>query len=218
MNEKQTSESRVFAIGDVHGESKALEQLLEQLDIGPGDTIVMLGDVINRGSDTRGVIDQLLELQRRCNLLCILGNHEQVLLEVLNRPSAIEQFLQMGGDKTLESYGNIQCPSEIAGHHLKFIRGFVPYVELEECIFVHANYCWYMPMNEQPASLLRWTRIEDEPPQAHISGKRVICGHSPGPVRDMGYYVCIDTGCGFGGKLTCISMHSREHESLYFTT
>ncbi len=207
-------ESRIFAIGDVHGNSKALERLLTQIRLRPSDTLVMLGDVINRGNDTRGVIEQLIAIKEYSNLVCILGNHEEVLLEVLRRPEAIEQFLSMGGDSTLASYGDRSLPQQIPSQHIEFIRGFVPYFETPEFIFVHANYCWYMLMEEQPASLLRWTRIEAEPPKAHISGKLVICGHSPRPVRDMGHCICIDTGCGFGGMLTGLDLYSRK---LFFS-
>ena len=170
----------------------------------------MLGDVINRGNDTRGVIEQLIAVDQYCNLVCILGNHEEVLLEVLRRPEAIDQFLSMGGDSTLASYGNLSLPEQLPSQHIELIRGFVPYFETPEFIFVHANYCWYLPMKDQPASLLRWTSIEVEPPKAHTSGKLVICGHSPGPVRDLGHCICIDTGCGFGGNLTGLDLYIRK--------
>ena len=204
------NESRLFAISDVHGNSEALARLLAQIRLTPSDTLVMLGDVINRGDDTRGVIEQLIAVNEYCNLVCILGNHEEVLLEVLRRPEAIEQFLSMGGDSTLASYGDLSLPEQIPSQHIEFIRGFVPYFETPEFIFVHANYCWYLPMEEQPASLLRWTSIEAEPPKAHLSGKLVICGHSPGQVRDLGHCICIDTGCGFGGNLTGLDLCSRQ--------
>lgn len=204
------NESRILAIGDVHGNSAALERLLAKMRLRPHDTLVMLGDVINRGNDTRGVIEQLIAVAKFCNLVCILGNHEEVLLEVLRRPEAIEQFLSMGGDSTLASYGDLSLPQQLPSQHLEFIGGFVPYFETPNFIFVHANYCWYMPMDEQPGSLLRWTSIEDESPKAHTSGKIVICGHSPGLVRDLVHCICIDTGCGFGGVLTGLDLHNRQ--------
>ena len=200
------NESRIFAIGDVHGNSEALERLLAQIRLRPSDTLVMLGDVINRGNDSRGVIKQLMAVDEYCNLICVLGNHE----EVLRRPEAIEQFLSMGGDSTLESYGDLSSPQQIPRQHIEFICGFVPFFETPDFIFVHANYCWYMPMEEQPASLLRWTSIEAEPPKAHVSGKVVICGHSPGLVRDSGHCICIDTGCGFGGILSGLDLYSHK--------
>ncbi len=200
----------MFAIGDVHGNSKSLERLLAQIRLKPSDTLVMLGDVINRGNDTRGVIEQLMAVDEHCNLICVLGNHEEVLLEVLRRPEAIEQFLSMGGDSTLVSYGDLSLPQQIPCKHIEFIRGFVPYFETPDFIIVHADYCWYMPMEQQPASLLRWTSIDVEPPKAHISGKLVLCGHSPGPVRDLGHCICIDTCCGFGGNLTGLDLYSRK--------
>ena len=73
--------TRTIAIGDIHGCSAALDALLDAIRPRPEDTIVTLGDYINRGPDTRGVLDRLIDLGRRCRLVPLLGNHEQMLLE-----------------------------------------------------------------------------------------------------------------------------------------
>jgi len=123
-----------------------------------------------------------------------------------------------GGFEALLSYGENGKLENISREHWGFLEGFVPYYETEEFLFVHANYNWYTPMNEQPASLLRWTSIEDSPPKAHISGKTVILGHSPGPIRDLGFCVCIDTGCGFGGSLTALEVNTGVEWSVQVKT
>lgn len=205
---------RLIAIGDIHGHSKALASLLNQIQPTSLDTIVTLGDCINRGPDSRGVIEQLINLKEVCNLVCVLGNHEEVMLEARTSRDAQQRWKEMGGLETLMSYGTSASIKNIPDEHWKFIESFVPYFETEEYICVHANYSWYTPMNEQPALLLRWTSIEEEPPKAHISGKTVVLGHSPGEVRDLGFCICIDTGCGFVGPLTAIDLHDRYHKQV----
>ncbi len=212
MNQKTQSEkaNRLIAIGDVHGCSSTLAVLLEKIRPTSEDTILFLGDLVNRGPDTRGVIEVVLDLRQRSTVICILGNHEEVMLDARFDPNAQGRWESQGGFETLMSYGSKGTISDIPDDHWDFIETFVPYFETDRFIFTHANYNWYTPMNEQPSSLLRWTRIEDDPPKAHVSGKKVIVGHSPGPVRDFGYCMCIDTGCGLGGALTAIELNQGE--------
>ncbi len=84
---------RTIAIGDIHGCSIALASLVRLIDPRPDDVIVTLGDYIDRGIDSKGVIDQLIELQRRCRLIPNLGNHEQMMI-VTVRPSALPALLR----------------------------------------------------------------------------------------------------------------------------
>jgi serine/threonine protein phosphatase 1 len=88
------------------------------------------------------------------------------------------------------------------------LGSFVPFFETEGFIFTHANYNWYIPMNQQRGLELRWLSLDDSQPRPHISNKTVILGHSPGPIRDYGFCRCIDTGCGFGGRLTAMDVRS----------
>jgi serine/threonine protein phosphatase 1 len=206
-----TCDSRLIAIGDIHGHSKALATLLAQIQPACSDTIVTLGDCVNRGPDSRGVIEQLMALGKLCKLVCVLGNHEETMLDAKANRNFQQQWEDMGGIETLESYGPESSINCIPSDHWDFLESFVPHFETEDFIFVHANYNWYTPMNEQPASLLRWTSIEEEPPKAHISGKTVVLGHTPGEARDLGFCVCIDTGCGFGGPLTAIDLTDRRY-------
>src|SRR5437588_178789 len=74
---------RTIAIGDIHGCSLALDGLIEAIDPQPDDTVVALGDFINRGPDSPGVLDSLIALKARCNLVPLLGNHEEMLLSAL---------------------------------------------------------------------------------------------------------------------------------------
>jgi len=96
---------RVIAIGDVHGCSPALNAILDCVDLAADDTLVTLGDYIDRGPDSRGVIDALLAVAKKCRLIPILGNHEEMLLAVVDGQISPADWLRAGGLATLGSYG-----------------------------------------------------------------------------------------------------------------
>jgi serine/threonine protein phosphatase 1 len=75
---------RLIAIGDIHGHAEALRRLLDKIQPTSADTIVILGDCVNRGPDSRGVLDCLIELQQKCHLVPVLGNHDDMMLESHN--------------------------------------------------------------------------------------------------------------------------------------
>ena len=198
--------NRLIAIGDIHGYANALRGLLEAIQPSPMDTIVTLGDCVNRGPNSREVLDCLLELQQACHVVSVLGNHDDMMLETRNDPYALERWMSQGCLSTLQSYG--AALSNIPQEHWDLLASFVPFFETDTFIFTHANYCWYLPMNQQAGLVLRWLSLEDSQPRPHISNKTVILGHTPGQVRDFGHYRCIDTGCGFGGLLTGMDVQS----------
>ena len=117
------------------------------------------------------------------------------------------RWRDQGGWETLYSYGESGTIDQIPDSHWQFLSDCRPYHETDGYLFFHANYRWNSATSDQPASLLRWRSIEESPPRAHCSGKIAIVGHSPGPIRDLGFCRCIDTGCGFGGLLTAIDVH-----------
>ncbi len=207
--ETNKSNGRLIAIGDIHGHSEPLLKILEQIAPQPDDTIFCLGDCVNRGPDSRGVIERLMLLEKECKLVCILGNHEEVMLDCRHGHQGLDRWMYQGGMETLMSYGRMGTVDDIPDEHWNFLERFVPFYETDDFAFVHANYEWYLPFDKQPPDLLRWTSINDSEPRPHISGKKVILGHQPGPVRDQGHFVCIDTGCGFGGCLTAIALEER---------
>jgi serine/threonine protein phosphatase 1 len=198
--------NRLIAIGDIHGCSSALAVILKLIEPSVTDTIVTLGDVIDWGPDSKGVIDTLLTLDKQCNLVPILGNHEDMLLYAHRSNSELNSWLHSGGQKTLDSYGPLASLADIPPSHMQFLKTFRPCFETDDHIFVHANYCWYSPLKDQPSSLLRWISIEESEPKPHLSGKTVILGHLPGPIRNGGFFQCLDTGCGLGGCLTAMDL------------
>ena len=96
---------RVVAIGDIHGCPAALAALIDALAPGRDDTIVLLGDYIDRGPNSRGVLDRLIALGGRCRLVPLLGNHEEALLDALRDSNSLRRWLTLGGADTLRSYG-----------------------------------------------------------------------------------------------------------------
>src|SRR4051794_21011629 len=96
---------RTIAIGDIHGCAAALAALVEAIRPGPDDTVVTLGDYIDRGPDSRGVLDQLIALAGRCRLVPLLGNHEEMLIAAAADATALRSWLTCGGVAALRSYG-----------------------------------------------------------------------------------------------------------------
>ena len=204
---------RTIAIGDIHGCSAALTALLEAIRPRREDCIVTLGDYINRGPDSRGVIERLIELKDYCRLVPLLGNHEEMLFQALADSYPLDYFLGVGGDATLDSYGPDRVLSLIPNNHLKFLKSCLDYHETKSHIFVHASYEFDLPMDQQTSSILRWEPVGSSVPEPHVSGKTVIAGHTSqknGEILDLGHVKVIDTYCYGGGWLTALDVHTEE--------
>ena len=205
--------ARTFAIGDLHGCSHALEEVLQRIDPQPGDTIVTLGDYVNRGPDTRGVIERLLTLQERCRLIPLLGNHDEVLLAVLDGRANLARLLRAGGQQTIDSYRPGGTLADMPHEHVEFLRSCQRYYESNTHLFAHGNYDPARPLAETDNATFTWRRLEPPYPAPHCSGKRVIVGHTAQrsyQVLDLGHVLCIDTGCCYGGVLTAIDVATNE--------
>lgn len=198
--------ARTLAIGDIHGSDVALDVLLSRVDPDRDDTVIVLGDVIDRGPGSRQATDRLLELSQACRLHFILGNHEEMLLDVLRGSASSEAWLQFGGAETLASYGG--GLESIPREHIEFFQRGLDYWENASHIFVHGNLEPGVPLAQQSPEWLRWTHLTGlEFP--HPSGKLVICGHtaqkSGQPALGEGW-VCIDTWVYGDGCLTCLDV------------
>ncbi len=202
---------RVIAIGDIHGCSAAFDAVLDEVAPGRDDLVVTLGDHIDRGPDSRGVIDRLLSLREETELVSILGNHEEMLLSILDgHQYMLGDWLAFGGLATLDSY-ETENPADIPEEHVEFLRSCVPVVELPTHFFVHASYLPRKPLAKQPAEVLRWESLRERVPKPHRSGKTCICGHTSqksGDVLFAGHLVCIDTWVYGEGWLTALDVYS----------
>lgn len=201
---------RTIAIGDVHGCSMALARLLRALKPQADDTIVPLGDYVDRGPDSKGVIDLLIDLEGRCQLVPILGNHDQMMLAAIDGEPPFDWF-DCGGMAALKSYGSKRDLGVIPAEHADFLRRCRDFHETPTHIFGHANYYPDIAMEEQDVGMLRWESLREYRPGPHQSGKRVVLGHSSqktGEILDLGHLVCIDTFCFGGGWLTALDVES----------
>jgi serine/threonine protein phosphatase 1 len=197
--------ARVLALGDIHGCAHALDAVLDAADLRASDTLVVLGDVIDYGRDSASVIDRLMELRSECELICIQGNHEEMLLAALDNERLKSQWINVGGMETLNSYRFCGDLDAIPPEHLEFLRGFVDYYETDTQVFTHAGYDPDLPFADQPPHALRWQVLERPWPQPHCSGKQVVIGHTEqrnGEILDLGHIVCLDTACRSYGWLT----------------
>lgn len=201
--------ARTIAIGDIHGCATALRALIDAIDPQPDDTIITLGDYIDRGPDSRGVIETLIALKRRCCLIPLMGNHEEMFAEAFRGPDDLDYWLQFGGEETLDSYGDGRELGLVPMEHVVFLRRCRNYFETDTHIFVHASYSADRPLDETSEQILRWLPITHSTPPPHFSGKTVIVGHTPqesGFILHLGHVKCIDTGCCTGGWLTALDV------------
>lgn len=202
---------RTIAIGDIHGCARALKTLFDLIALKPDDTLVLLGDYVDRGPDSRNVIEQLIAMEQSCQVVALRGNHEVMLLESLSSQQTRRDWLLCGGDATVASYG--QLLTDVPASHVAFLKKCVPYHETETHIFVHANYDPSLSMDRQNDNLLYWIHVSMFAPTPHLSGKVVIAGHTPQPggrVLNLGHMIVIDTYCYGGGWLTALDVHSRS--------
>ena len=199
---------RIIAIGDIHGYADALLALLKAIKPQADDRIIALGDYVDRGPETPRVLDELIALSGRCRLVPLLGNHDEMLLDLHHGGSGLKEWLSWGGEETLQGYG-CDHPSKIPAEHVEFLEACVTYYEIPTHFFVHANYDPKLPLDWQPPDLLRWTSIRPNPPGPHHSGRIAVVGHTvqrDGHILDLGHLKCIDTGCYAGGWLTALDV------------
>lgn len=194
--------NKIIAIGDVHGELDKLKTLFGKLEFAKEDTIIFLGDYIDRGPDSKGVIDFILSLKDQCNLVLLKGNHEAFFLDTLQYPQGkmAESWMLNGGVKCLNSYVPIErwCEEDplekMEELHRDFFKNLQLTYETENFIFVHGYLSHELDLEDQEEFLCLWGRYKDIWP--HKSGKTVVCGHSiqrNGPTNE-GFKICIDTG------------------------
>lgn len=194
---------RTIAIGDIHACSLALAALIEAIQPRPEDVLVPLGDYIDRGLDSCGVLDQLIRLGRVCRLVPVLGNHEEMLLAARSDAWALEVWLACGGQTTLDAYGDDPRLDVIPRRHWAFLESCCKVHETPTHVFTHAKETFRLPAEP-----------EDERPLFPLfSGKVGIVGHTAqrsGEILDEGCLKCIDTYCHGGGWLTALEVHTGQ--------
>lgn len=204
--------SRTIAIGDIHGCATALHTLLNEIQPTQQDTIVGMGDYVDRGMDSAGVLEILCELVSETRLVPLIGNHEIMMFKALqNRGSDLEFWMMHGGNATVASYGG--RTQNIPQHHLTFLSHCLRFHENDSHFFVHANYLPDVALEEQPDEILFWEHVKEHIPQRHFSGKTAVVGHTPqgdGEILVFDHLQVIDTYCYGDQWLTALDVTSGD--------
>ena len=209
---------RIFAVGDIHGCLDKLISLMGVIDIDPKkDRLLFIGDYIDRGTQSKDVVDYLIDLARRQSRVIFLkGNHE-LMLQLYLSGTGRSSFLANGGQATLDSYlkdSNYDEDNLIPSIHLDFFDNLRLYYETDQHIFVHAGLKENIPLKEQDEWDMLW--IRDEFIHSDFDfGKRVIFGHTP--FREplvLENKIGIDTGAVYGNKLTCVELPAVKFYSV----
>ncbi|UVO27623.1 metallophosphoesterase family protein [Bradyrhizobium arachidis] len=218
---------RVYAIGDVHGRADLLQSLLTVIDAdlrrsAPGRAIqVFLGDYVDRGPNSRAVLDILIERSKSHETVCLKGNHEVFLLEVLQDPSRLQEWRHYGGLLTLVSYGVTPTMNPTAeeqveliealkralpAEHLSFLQQLPSSFSCGDFFFAHAGIKPGIPLERQRDEDLLWIRDEFLNSEESF-GKYVVHGHTPVSAPDIRpNRINIDTGAYATGNLTLLTI------------
>jgi len=207
---------KTFVIGDIHGCHGALIKLLGQLAVDPReDCVIFLGDYIDRGPDSKAVVDEVLRLRKQLrHCITLMGNHEEMLLRFLAGHER-QLFPRVGGRETLASYGvhepyDRHALRKIPDEHCRFFEELLTCWEDDNYIYVHAGLQPGVHLSQQPREWLLWAR-EDYLGSDYDFGKPVVSGHTPcRQPRVEKNKLIIDTGAVYGGRLTCLVLPDRE--------
>ena len=202
-----------FAIGDIHGCSVTLMNLLNTLGPGEGDTLIFLGDYVDRGPDSKGVLDQLMALPSSgIQTICLKGNHEVLMEKALpgDDPAALDVWFRNGGEQTLQSYGlSSQQTQGFPQHYSDWIASLPTSYLTGSWICVHAGLNLQIedPLSDEHS--LMWIRnwFGEQALARHFPGKRVLHGHTPLPrwiiektQESRRQALDLDCGCVYKGR------------------
>lgn len=227
----------VYAVGDIHGQLRLLDRLLEEIeaDAARSDAerrvLVFIGDYVDRGPDSARVIERLVSgLPDGYEARFLMGNHEDILLQVLDNPGVLELWLVNGGAATLASYG-VEAPGPGSGvraftmcrdafaralppTHLAFFERLEFMVTLGDYVFVHAGIRPGTPLEKQVQRDLLWIR-HDFLYSEEDFGVVVVHGHTPGPLPvERPNRIGIDTGAVVYGRLTALRLEGASRAFL----
>ncbi len=228
----------LYAVGDIHGRLDLLQAMLGLIEADARDsaqakrrTLVFLGDYVDRGPDSRGVVDLLLgNLPREFDTHFLKGNHEAILLAFLEEAWRLDHWLRNGAASTMQSYGvdterltRLAAPADVWQQafaealpeaHLRFYQGLGLSVSLGDYLFVHAGVRPGIPLEAQSEADLVWIRAPFLD-HAGALGKIVVHGHTPGPAPvTRSNRIGIDTGAVFTGRLTALRLEGESRNFL----
>ncbi|MCB0419537.1 MAG: metallophosphoesterase [Bdellovibrionales bacterium] len=209
----------IFVFSDIHGCANEFKLLLNKIPLQPTSTLVFLGDYIDRGDDSREVIEVILDLKKKYNVVCLMGNHEELFMHFLEDSHSAQAatFIYNGGSTTVASYGNEKGEIVIPDDHLEFFQNLELFYETDQHFFVHAG------VPDVPLS-----EIREEDHQSHLLwirtpflkskfnwGKTIVHGHTPHQeVEITEQRINIDTGCVYNNKLTALHLPQKNFYSV----
>ena len=234
-----TAGELVYAVGDIHGRLDLLEPLIGRIRSDAAQTnaqtrpiLIFIGDYVDRGPQSRGVIDAILALQDEgvFEVRTLKGNHEEQLLAFLKDPREGAAWLQFGGADTLLSYGiippagrtdpegweatRLALDAMLPPRHRAFLEGLELAILCGDYLFVHAGVRPGVPLNEQSEHDLLWIR-DDFLSSTRAMEKIVVHGHTPEPAPHIGRNrIGIDTGAYATGTLTAVRLTGAEQTIL----
>jgi len=226
--------TRYYAIGDIHGRLDLYKALVEAIEADDRDNrgleshVILLGDLVDRGPDSAGVIDFTRTWQKERNVRVLAGNHEEMFLNAFKKPEVLRHFLKHGGRETILSYGlskkqfnamNIdelfaKLPQLIPQTELDYVRDFEEMIIAGDYVFVHAGIDPAVPLNQQKRGDLLWIRDRFLAHEGPLD-KVVVHGHTIFPkVMDCGNRIGIDTGAFRSGMLTALVLEGDERRTI----
>ena len=232
----------IFAIGDIHGSLRELTSLHKKIlthnkfDV-KNDHIIYLGDYIDRGKNSKEVIDQIIKLKKKnIKIICLMGNHEEFMLDFLfNKINNIEQWVNFGLDQTLRSYDielvdfikngfeddiidNLRNTllAKMGEEHINFFKELEISSLSEKYLFVHAGIDPKKSLEDQTKKDFLWSRSKSFFDKDFKAQKIIVHGHTPEEnIINNPHRINIDTGCYFSGKLSSICLNDKDDSRLF---
>lgn len=227
---------RVYVFGDVHGRRDLVDRLIAAIRHHhksypcEAATVVGLGDYVDRGPDSHGVVERLAGGIDGCRMMFIRGNHEQMLIEFLENPAQVaDLWLGSGGADTLSSYGVLydrgltgskirelrdEFARRLPPRHIRFLSGLRPSITIGDYFFCHAGARAGVPLDDQAERDLIWIRHKSGAEET-IFERIVVHGHTAIAEPFLGVHrINIDTGAYVTGKLTCLVLEGRTRTLL----
>ena len=232
----QLDVSRIYVIGDIHGRLDLLDTLIGKINADlksaptPEPLTVTLGDYIDRGPNSRGVLERLAQNPFPMPYVALKGNHEELLTTFLDDPSILDKWRRLGGMETLHSYGvpvsklmvgtgfdeaAARLRAALPEAHLRFVSSLKLSASSSTHFFCHAGIRPGIPLDRQSADDLLWIRQEFLNSKINF-GKRVVHGHTPTERPEvLPNRINIDTGAYATGRLTCLVLEGDQHRFLF---
>jgi serine/threonine protein phosphatase 1 len=213
--------NRLFAIGDIHGCFNSFKSLIEEkIQITKCDKVVLLGDYIDRGSQSKEVIDYIIELKEKgFEIISLKGNHEAMLIDAIDDEKLVSKWILNGGNETLRSLG-ISSLTKLEPKYLDFFRNLKLFFEFEDYLFVHAGFNDEIENPFSDSYHMIW-KCREKYTLSFLRAKTVIHGHCVIPsitcddrIKNNNPVINLDTGCVYSnrsnlGRLTSLEIYTR---------